>query len=68
MERGKLGDELAERPGISHDPGAVTALDPGIAAAGEPPALLNPVLDGMLWYWPERQYAMDLAERLYPVA
>jgi hypothetical protein len=61
MECGKLGEELAERPGVDRkDP-----LDPG-QVTGSPPALPTPVLDRMLWFWPERQYAMDYADMLYP--
>jgi hypothetical protein len=65
MERGTLGDELADRKGTDHDPGAVTPLDPG-TPPGRLPALPNPLLDELLWYWPERRYAMDYAEQLYP--
>lgn len=61
-ERGKLGDELADRKGIDHRPGVVTPLDTRVyVAPGD-----NPLLDELLWYWPQRGYAMDIAERLYP--
>jgi hypothetical protein len=63
-ESGKLGDELAARPPVKHAPDAATPLDTQFIP-GRPPVLPHPDLDHMLWFWPQREYAKDYAERLY---
>jgi hypothetical protein len=67
MERGKLGEELTERPAADHRPGEKLELDPELdpATVSEPPRLLNPLLDGMLWHWENRDYALEYAKGLY---